>query len=117
MISRLKAVFPEDWQYILSIYKDFLSSTGSQGASENLLLILPEIGVKFGERLSQLRLNGFVEIGCGLAIPSLTLAKLGHTAGKAIDIDPKILAHVEDLKDRLGCELEIQCSDIFKNRP
>ena len=117
MISRLKAIFPEDWQYILTSYKNFLSSTGSQGATETLLLVLSEIGVKFGERLLRLQLNGFIEIGCGLAIPSLTLAKLGHTGVKAIDIDPKVLACVEDLKNHLECDLEIQCRDIFKDKP
>ncbi|MBW2632462.1 MAG: hypothetical protein JRC90_12045 [Deltaproteobacteria bacterium] len=115
MISRLKAIFPEDWQYILSIYKDFLSSTGSR--NESLILILLEVGVKFGERLSQLSLNGFVEIGCGLAIPSLALAKLGRTGVRAIDVDPKVIACVEDLKNHLGCEMEVQCRDIFEDRP
>ena len=117
MISRLKAIFPGDWQYILDVYKGFISSTGSQVANEDLFLTLLEIGVKFGERLSRLNLNGFVEIGCGLAIPSLTIARLGHAGGKAIDIDPKVLACAEDLRNRLGCKLEIQCCDIFENRP
>jgi len=117
MSSRLKGVFPEDWQYILNVYKGFLCSIGSQVANEDMLLTLLEIGVKFGERLSRLHVNGFVEIGCGLAIPSLTFAKLGHTGGKAIDIDPKVLACAEDLKNHLGCELEIQCCDVFENRP
>ena len=117
MISRLKAIFPEDWEYILSVYKVFVCSTETQNASEELLVALLEIGVRFGEKLSKLLPNGFVEIGCGLAIPSLTLAKLGCTGGKAIDIDPKVLSIVEDLKDRLECDLEIQCCDIFKNRP
>ena len=67
--------------------------------------------------MSQLPMDGFVEIGCGLAIPSLTLARLGRTGVRAIDIDHKVLACAEDLKNRLGCELEIQCSDIFENRP
>jgi len=117
MISRLKEIFPEDWQYILDIYKDFISSIGSQVDNEYLFLALLETGVKFGERLSQLNLNGFIEIGCGLAIPSLTLARLGHTGGKAIDIDPKVLDCVEGLNNRLGCKLEIKCCDIFENRP
>ncbi len=116
MISRLKAIFPEDWEYILSSYKKFLFSMGSRGINESLLLILPESGVKFGERLSRLQLNGFVEVGCGLAIPSLTLAKLGHIGGKAIDIDPKAISCVENLKNHLGCELEVRCRDIFKDK-
>jgi len=81
------------------------------------MLALLEVGVRFGERISQLHLNGFVEIGCGMAIPSLTLAKLGHTKGTAIDVDPKILAGAEDLKRRLGCDLEIECRDVFGDRP
>lgn len=117
MSSRLKSIFPEDWQYIFNVYRDFLCSMESQVGNENLLITLIEIGVRLGERLFQLHPNGFVEIGCGLAIPSLTLAKLGNTEGVAIDIDPKILSYAEDMRDNLGCTLEIQCSDIFKNRP
>jgi len=116
-MSTLKTIFSDDWQYISHVYKNFLRTIGIQTATENLQFALLEIGVKFGKRLSQLKPNRFVEIGCGLAIPSLTLAKLGKRRVKVIDIDPKVLTYVEDLKNRLGCELEIQCSDVFKNRP
>ena len=116
MTSKLKEIFPEDWEYILSVYKGFVCSAETQKVSEELLAALLEIGVRFGERLSKLNLNGFVEIGCGLAVPSFTLAKLGNK-GKAIDIDSKVLSIVEALKDRLESDLEIQCCDIFKNRP
>ena len=116
-MSTLKTIFPDDWQYIFNVYKGFLLTIGIQTATEDLQFALLEIGVRFGKRLSQLNPNRFVEIGCGLAIPSLTLAKLGKRRIKTIDIDPKVLSYVEDLKNRMGCELEIQCSDIFKNRP
>jgi len=117
MVSRLKAVFPKDWQYILNVYKGFLFCTGSQAANDNLLLALLEIGVKLGEELSGLHANGFVEIGCGLAIPSLTLARVGNPGGKAVDIDPKVLSRAEHIRNRLGCNLDLQCSDVFENRP
>lgn len=116
-MSRLQAIFPDDWQYLFSVYKGFICSAGAQNATEDLLLALLEIGVRFGERLFQVCPDGFVEIGCGLAIPSLTLAKLGNVEGKAIDVDPKVISSAEDLKDRLGCDLEIECRDVFKNRP
>ncbi len=115
MISKFKSIFPDDWEYIFNVYKGFLSTTGSQ--NENLILMLLEMGVNIGERLSRLSLNGFVEIGCGLAIPSLTLAKLGHTGVRAVDIDPKVIACVEDLKNHLDCELDTQSCDIFEDRP
>jgi len=117
MISRLKSVFPDNWEYVFDVYKEFLSTIGLRDTNEPLILMLLEIGVEFGERLSRLHLNGFVEIGCGLAIPSLTLAKLGLAGVKAIDIDPKAIACVEDLKNYIGCELEVQCRDILENRP
>ncbi|HDN65949.1 MAG TPA: class I SAM-dependent methyltransferase [Methanosarcinales archaeon] len=117
MVLRLEAIFPDDWQSMLNVYKDFIYSTGSQPVTENLLLTLLEIGVRFGERLSRLHPDGFVEIGCGLAIPSLTLATSGHTVGRAVDIDPKVLSYAEDIRDRLGCDLEFQCRDVFEDRP
>ena len=117
MVSRLKAIFPDDWEYILNVYRGFLSSGGTRKLGEQVLLSLLEIGVRFGERLSRLPLSGFVEIGCGLAIPSLTLTKLGCSNVRSIDIDPNILSLAVDLKDRLGCIVELQCDDIFENRP
>lgn len=117
MVSRLNAIFPDDWQSILNVYKDFIYSTGGSTVNENLLLTLLEVGVRFGERLSRLHPDGFVEIGCGLAIPSLTLAKLSHTNGRAVDIDPTVLSYAEDMRDRLGCDLEFQCRDVFEDRP
>jgi len=117
MTSKLRAVFPDNWQHIVSSYKGFVSAQGMDGVNEQLLLALVEVGVRFGERLSRLPLNGFVEFGCGLGIPSLTLAKLGHTGGKAVDLDPKVIAAATKLKSHLGCELEIECYDIFNNRP
>lgn len=116
-MSRLKTIFPDDWQYILSVYKDFICPPGSGPINEKLPLILLEIGVRFGERLSKVQMNGFVEVGCGLAIPSVTMAKLRCSGGIAIDIDPKIVARAEDIKQHLDCDLEIRCDDIFKNRP
>jgi len=117
MVSRLETIFPDDWQSILNVYKDFIYSTGCSTVNENLLLTLLEVGVRFGERLSRLHPDGSVEIGCGLAIPSLTLAKLGHTEGRAVDIDPTVLSYAEDMRDRLGCDLEFQCRDVFEDRP
>jgi len=117
MTSRLKAVFPDDWQDILQTYMGLLSATGSRFDGEELPLALVEVGVIFGSRLSELALGGFVEIGCGLGIPSLTLAKLGRTGGRAVDVDAKVLARAEGLRQRLGCDLDFQCRDVFADRP
>jgi len=117
MTLRFKTIFTDNWPYILTAYKDFLSSPGTQAANEDLLLRFLEVGVKIGEKLAQMKPNGFVEIGCGMAIPSLTLAKLGYTNGIAIDIDPKIIAYAKDIRDHLGCDLKFECADIFENRP
>ena len=116
-MSRLKAIFPDDWQCILDVYKGFLCSIGPETATEELLLALLEVGVRFGERLSKVKPNGFIEIGCGLAIPSLTLAKLGNREVKAVDIDSIVLSLCEHLTKKLGCFLEFQCRDIFDDRP
>jgi len=116
-MSRLKAIFGNDWQYILEVYQQAASPPGTEQFEDKLLLILLEIGVKFGERLSNYVTSGFVEIGCGMAIPSLTLAKLGRPDVLAIDIDSEIIAKAEAIKEKVGCDLEIRCADVFKDRP
>ena len=114
---KLKTIFVDDWQYIMETYTNFLYPSGCETVNEELLLMLVEIGVRFGERISRLGLNGYVEIGCGLAIPSLTLAKLRQKRVKAIDIDPNILLSAGALKNHLECEVDFECYDIFANRP
>jgi len=116
-MSRFKTVFADDWQYMLEVYRQVASPPGTEQFKDKLLLLLLEISVRFGERLSNYRTNGFVEIGCGLGIPSLTLAKSGCSDVLAIDIDSKIVAKAEAIKERVGCDLEIRCADIFKDRP
>ena len=116
-MSRLQAIFTDDWQYILETYRQFVSHPGAEAIKDKVLLILLEIGVRFGERLSQYQTNGYVEIGCGLAIPSLTLAKLGCSGVLAIDVDPKVVAKAEGIKEEVGCDFEIRCADVFEDRP
>lgn len=114
---RLKVLFPDHWEYIIAEYREFVLSSGGNPIKDDLLLMIIESGVRFGERLAQIDFINFTEICCGLAIPSLTLAFLGRTGGKAIDIDPKILSFAERIRDRLECDLEFQCLNIFENRP
>lgn len=116
-MSRLKAIFPDSWQYILQVYRRFISPPGSAPVQERLPLILLEISVRFGERLLRFQKSGFVEIGCGMAVPSLTLAKLGCCDLIAIDIDPKVVSRAESIRERVGCDFQIQCADVFKDRP
>jgi hypothetical protein len=116
-MTKLRAIFPDDWKHIMNAYKKFVISSGAESASEKLLSNFVEIGVRFGERLAESEPRGFAEIGCGLAIPSLTLARLGIKGGKAFDVDPKVLSLVEDLAQRLECDLDVECHDVFENRP
>jgi len=117
MESRLKTVFSEDWYQVKEMYMQFLVDSGTDTIKEELLLYLLEVGVKFGERLSQIHSGGFVEIGCGLGIPSLTLARLGNDRGRAIDIHPAALLFAQKLRDLLDCRLRIEQRDVFKERP
>jgi len=116
-MTKLRTIFPNDWKHIMNAYKTFVASSGAGSASEKLLSNFVEIGVRFGERLAGLEPQGFVEIGCGLAIPSLTLARLGIEGGKAVDVDPKALSIAKDLAQRLECDLDVVCRDVFENRP
>lgn len=117
IMLRLKTLFPDDWEHILDVYREYASSAGGTAAGDDLLLMIIEAGVRFGERLSQLPGHSFLEVCCGLGIPSLTYSFLSRTSVRALDIDPKILSFAEDLKDRLGCDVEFECRDVFEDRP
>ena len=100
-MSRLKAIFT-NWPYILEIYRQCVSHPGAEAMTDTVLLIMREIGVGFGDRLSEYRKTGFLDIGCGLAIPSLTLAGLGCPDVLAIEIDPKSVSKKETIKEEVG---------------
>jgi len=114
---RFKQIFRDEWMDILAVYKEFMSSYGQVSEHEEVFSYSIELGVRFGERLSELGNGGFTEIGCGLAIPSLTLAKLNCEDVRSIDIDPKIVSYAERVRDRAGCSTAIECYDIFEQRP
>ncbi|MCK4517096.1 MAG: class I SAM-dependent methyltransferase, partial [Spirochaetaceae bacterium] len=57
------------------------------------------------------------EVCSGLGIPCLTYTRLTQARVRALDIDPKILSFAEDLRDRLGCDVEFECRDVFQDRP
>jgi len=116
MISKFKQIFKDEWKDIFKIYKDFSFAAGAQ-ADDKFLLAFLEVGARLGERLFQIPAGRFVEIGCGMAIPSLSLVKLGHTNVTAIDIEPKILSYAEAIRKVVECQLDIQCYDIFEKRP
>jgi len=116
MISEFKKIFKNEWKDIFKIYKNFSLSAGAQ-ADDSLLLAFLEVGVRFGERLFSIPAGKFIEIGCGMAIPSLSLVKLGHKNITAIDIEPKILSYAEAISKAAKCQLDLQCYDIFEKRP
>jgi len=116
MISKFKQIFKDEWKDIFEIYKNFILSAGAQ-ANDNLLLAFLEVGASLGERLFSIPAERFVEIGCGMAIPSLSLVKLGHKNVTAIDIEPKILSYAEAISKAAKCQLDLQCYDIFEKRP
>ncbi|MCD6347074.1 MAG: hypothetical protein J7L96_06620 [Bacteroidales bacterium] len=116
-MSKMESIFKDEWQYILEVYSKFICPPGSKTVNERLPAILLEMGVRFGERLSQYQMNGYVEIGCGMAIPSLTIAKLGCRDVLAIDIDSKVVLKANQIKEKVGCDFVIRCADVFKDRP
>jgi len=116
-MTRLRTIFPNDWKHIMNAYKRFVASSGAGSTSERILFAFVEVGVRFGERLAELKPQGFTEIGCGLAIPSLTLSRLGIKGGKAVDVDPKVLSLVKDLTQVLECRVDVERRDVFENRP
>ena len=114
---RFNFIFKDEYKYVKEIYQEFINTTSAGNINDKILLLLLEIGTRFGERLGELKAKNYIEIGCGLAIPSFTLVKLGHKAVTAIDIDPGVMAFTEKIKIHLQCELNLKCFDIFKTRP
>lgn len=114
---RIRKIFSDEWKDILKIYKGFVLSSGGGHVMDDVLLYFIEIGVRFGERLNKLSATGFLEIGCGLGIPSLTLSRLGRTGVRAFDIDPKVIICAQQLRKELACDTEIGCIDVFDQKP
>jgi hypothetical protein len=117
MESKLKKIFSKEWEFILNVYIDYINNQIRQKIDNNKLLKLLEIGVLFGERLAYYNFNYYIEIGCGFAIPSLTLAKLGQKDVLAFDLDMFILEKAEKIKNKCQLDFKIKCLDFYFNRP
>ena len=72
-----------------------------------------EISVLLGALVAYHKPAAFVEIGCGLAIPSLTLVKMGITSGNAFDIEHRV-HWGRELASDLGLTLECIERDFYQ---
>ena len=75
-----------------------------------------EKDVRIAKAIAEHEPEHFIEIGCGLAIPSLTLTKLGYS-GEAFDIGRGWFPYIDALKERLELDLKVDEIDFFDWEP
>lgn len=98
----------------------WLSASFDHTMTDGKLVYYLELGVNLGHLVSQYldkKEQRFIEIGCGLAIPSLTLLKLGFSNGEAFDSHTNSIILGQRLNEDLGLNLEYTIQDFFKWKP
>jgi len=107
-------IFGQDSKKLVAAAMIYGKSHSSDLTKEEALeksKIFVELGVKLGYNVAQQQVDYFVEIGSGMAIPSLTMVKMGVTSGEAFDRGPRIL----DLGRRLASALELKLSYVQRD--
>ena len=113
-------VFGRDTEFLIQIYIEQTKNANCD--------ILPELeylagkysverDVRLGHAVAQHNPRYFVEVGCGLAIPSFTLMKMGITSGEAIDRNPEWFQYLEGMKSRLSLDLNVRLEDFYEWNP
>lgn len=101
-----REIFGEDTEKLIEAYFKSLKGSSIPGdyphwAINNHIVNSIEASAQLAEMVAAHRLEHFVEVGCGLGIPSLTLGKLGYN-GEAFDKNPRIIELGKQLAASLG---------------
>ena len=86
--------------------------TNVKDISDTKILNLIEISYLFGEKIFSFGFKRFIEIGCGFAIPSITISKLGGSIVKAFDIDMKLLDYPKKIIKKYNINTDIECKNF-----
>jgi len=116
MSYKTKTIFPEEWSFFVKNYRNYLNEVGNYEISSYKILDLIEMGVLFGERVFEMSFERYVEIGCGMALPSITISKLGGNNVIAFDIDMTVLNFTKKNIERCKANIDIGLMDFNFSR-
>jgi len=107
-------IFGKDSELLIKKYKDSLHESTKRMLRDidSFARDYVERGVRLGYVAAKNSPSYFVEIGCGLGIPSLTLAKLGYN-GEAFDFQTKIVNEGNFLSEKLKLSLPYKLIDFY----
>ena len=120
MGAQTQEVFGRDADFLIQIYIEHNRNRGNAPPPELEYLLSKysvERDVRLGRAIAQHNPRYFVEVGCGLAIPSFTLMKMGINSGEGIDRNPDWFQYLERMKSKLGLDLNVRLEDFYEWDP
>ena len=112
----MKKLFPAESRSMLVVYREWLQGDLRQNVDESRVSELMEADVMFGKRIFAGGFSDFLEIGCGLALPALTLKCLGGGYVWAFDLNLRIVGFAQRMSRAAGQKIRLECRDFRYSR-
>ena len=101
---------------MLLVYREWLQDDLSKSVDESQFCELLEADALFGKRIYDGGFSDFLEIGCGLAIPAITVKCLGGGNVGAIDVNLRIMGFALRMSHVAGQNIQLECRDFRYSR-
>ena len=105
-------VFRDRWPGMRAFYLDWLRRETGREIPEISVNRLIEADVIAGLQFCRAEFQGFLEIGCGAALPSLTIRSLGRSHVRAFDVNLEMVAKARGMARAAGVSLSVSCRDF-----
>lgn len=96
-------------------YLEWLNRESARTLPETRVSRLFEADIVAGIMFYRHDFQGFLEIGCGAALPALTIRALGGTEVNAFDVNLETVIKAREMARKAGVDLSISCRDFDFN--
>ena len=112
----MKELFPSESRSMLVVYREWLQGDLGKSVDESRVSELMEADVMLGKRIYDGGFSDFLEIGCGLAIPAITVKRLGGANVRAFDVNLRIVDFARRMINAAGQKIQLECRDFSYSR-
>lgn len=101
---------------MVAVYQAWIQKELGRDVAEWRVIALMDADLMFGKRLFRTGISNYLEIGCGLALPSIAVMRLGGCNVRAFDISMDIVNVARRMRDAAGMNFPLGCLDFNHSR-
>ncbi|HDP95791.1 MAG TPA: class I SAM-dependent methyltransferase [Candidatus Aminicenantes bacterium] len=111
-MSLFKTLFPLKWPEMIRLYHHWLEHNLNRAVAARWVLQLLDADAMLALNAARSSISRFVEIGCGAAIPSIAIARLGRRDVSAFDVDLEMVRVARKMINLAGVDVALECRDF-----